>query len=275
MAQSLSTVTRAFIALILLVRRDQDQPMPRDPRPRQPQGPSLSPEQARIQLERSIEVGSKILQEQPLTEQRYEVWQTNAFEKLKAAFGKDSGHVYNFVGQGRFYPSGTPESYLEGERRKRLGEQVEFLRAVIEEFPPAATQAVNSGSDFFDDLDADIRRVSEQLFKDGHYADSISAAFRELNHHVKLEYKRRKNVELDGAELMHTAFSPTNPVFVLADQSSRSGKDIQQGFMELFAGSMIGIRNPHAHENLSLDSDSAKHFLYLASLLMKKFKTVR
>jgi uncharacterized protein (TIGR02391 family) len=92
---------------------------------------------------------------------------------------------------------------------------------------------------------------------------------------VKQGYFLRKRVELDGAELMHKAFSPNNPVFVLADQSSESGKNIQQGFMELFAGSMIGIRNPHAHENLSLDPDEAKHFLYLATLLMKKFKTVR
>ena len=45
--------------------------------------------------------------------------------------------------------------------------------------------------------------------------------------------------------------------------------------MEFFAGSMIGIRNPHAHENLSLDRNEAKHFVYLASLLMKRFKTAR
>jgi hypothetical protein len=45
--------------------------------------------------------------------------------------------------------------------------------------------------------------------------------------------------------------------------------------MELSAGSMIGIRNPHAHENAVLDSDDAKNILYLASLLMKEFKTGR
>jgi uncharacterized protein (TIGR02391 family) len=74
---------------------------------------------------------------------------------------------------------------------------------------------------------------------------------------------------------MHKAFTPNNPEFVLADQSNESGRNIQKGFMELFAGSMIGIRNPHAHENLSLDPADAKDFLYLASLLMKRFKAVR
>jgi Protein of unknown function (Hypoth_ymh) len=66
------------------------------------------------------------------------------------------------------------------------------------------------------------RLMKISLFKDGHYADSVSVAFRELNHQVKQEYKRRKNAGLDGAELMHTAFSPKNPVFVLADQSTES-----------------------------------------------------
>ena len=249
--------------------------MPRNPPPRPPQGPSLSPEQARIELQRSIERANKLSQEQPLTEQRYRVWKTNTFKVLKAAFGEDSGHLYTFSGQGRLYPGGTPDSYMDAERRKRLTRQIEFLEAVIEEFPPVDAQTPSTGADFFSDLDTDIRRVSEKLFKDGHYADSILAAFKELNDQVKQEYLKHRGEELDGADLMRKAFSPNNPVFAFANQSSESGKKTQQGFMELFAGSMIGIRNPHAHENLSLDPDGAKHLLYLASLLMKKFQTAR
>jgi len=249
--------------------------MPRNPPPRQLQGPTLSPEQARIRLQRSIERANELSEEQPLTEPRYRVWQTNALGVLKAAFGEEHGHLHNFIGQGRLYPGGTPESYLEAERRKRLAQQIELLEAVIEEFPPVDAQTPSTGSDFFSDLDTDIRRVSEKLFKDGHYADSILAAFKELNDQVKQEYLKQRGEELDGADLMRKAFSPNNPVFAFANQSTESGKKTQQGFMELFAGSMIGIRNPHAHENLSLDPDGAKHLLYLASLLMKKFKTAR
>jgi len=249
--------------------------MPRNPPARQTQGPTLSPEHARVQLERCLNRASELSQQQSLTEERYRVWQTNTLTVLEAIYGMNSGHGFNFIGQGRISLGNEPEYYLEAERRNRLAKQIGLLEALIEEFPTADVPAQNSGSDFFSDLDTDIRRVSQQLFKDTHYADSVSAAFKELNHQVKQEYKRRKNVELDGAELMHHAFSPKNPVFVLADQSNESGRNIQQGFMELFAGSIIGIRNPHAHENLSLDVDDAKHFLYLASLLMKKFKSVR
>ena len=249
--------------------------MARNSPPRQPRGPTLSPEQARIELERSLKRANKLSKEQSLTVQRYEVWQTNAFNVLKAAFDKESAHLENFVGQARMSLGNEPEYYQEAERRKRLTRQIEFLEAVIEEFPTVATPTQPPTSDFFSDLDTDIRRVSEKLFKDGHYADSILAAFKELNDQVKQEYLKHRGEELDGADLMRKAFSPNNPVFAFANQSTESGKKTQQGFMELFAGSMIGIRNPHAHENLSLDPDGAKHLLYLASLLMKKFKTAR
>jgi hypothetical protein len=49
--------------------------MARNSPPRQPQGPTLSPEQARIELERSLKRANKLSKAQPLTEQRYEVWQ--------------------------------------------------------------------------------------------------------------------------------------------------------------------------------------------------------
>jgi uncharacterized protein (TIGR02391 family) len=249
--------------------------MPRNPPPRQPQGPTLSPEQARIQLENSVKRANGLSKEQPLTEERYRVWQTNASDVLNAAFGEEHGHPHNFHGLPRMSFGKQPEHYLEAERRKRLARQIGFLEALIEEFTTVDAQTPSPSSDFFSDLDTDTRRVSEKLFNDGHYAESVSAAFKELNHQVKQEYLKRKGVEEDGADLMHKTFSPNNPVFVLADQSTESGRNTQQGFMELFAGSMIGIRNPHAHENLSLDPNGAKHFLYLASLSMKKFKSVR
>jgi hypothetical protein len=90
--------------------------MPRNSPPRQPQGPTLSPEQARIQLQGSIERANKLSKEQPLTEQRYRVWQTNACDILEAAFGEEHGHLHNFVGQGRVSRPNEPEDYREAVR---------------------------------------------------------------------------------------------------------------------------------------------------------------
>jgi hypothetical protein len=40
--------------------------------------------------------------------------------------------------------------------------------------------------------------------------------------------------------------------------------------MGIFAGAMIGIRNPKAHDNIKITEKRARHFIYLASLLMHK-----
>jgi uncharacterized protein (TIGR02391 family) len=73
--------------------------------------------------------------------------------------------------------------------------------------------------------------------------------------------------DLDGVDLMHTAFSPKNPIIVLADLSSDTGRDMQQGYMEMFAGAMSAVRNPKAHESVVLTPERAIHLLFVASTL--------
>jgi len=40
--------------------------------------------------------------------------------------------------------------------------------------------------------------------------------------------------------------------------------------MQIFAGSMTGIRNPKAHGNLNITRERGIHLLFLASLLFHK-----
>jgi uncharacterized protein (TIGR02391 family) len=69
---------------------------------------------------------------------------------------------------------------------------------------------------------------------------------------------------------MYRTFSPNQPILKLGDLSTTTGKDMQQGFMQIFAGAMTGVRNPKAHANIAIDPRRAVHFLFLASLLMFK-----
>lgn len=120
-------------------------------------------------------------------------------------------------------------------------------------------------------IDRNIIAVSQTLFNNGHYADSVLAAFKEVNNRVKHIAKNKAGSELDGKKLMLTTFSVNNPIIALDDDlSSQTGKDIQEGYMHIYAGSMQGIRNPKAHKNLKIDKKRAIHFLSLASLLMDK-----
>jgi len=127
-----------------------------------------------------------------------------------------------------------------------------------------------ANSDFWDRLHPSVVKFAKPRFTAGHLADSVEACLKEINAVVKARNKERTGKEFDGADLMRNTFSPKNPVIALADLSTESGKKEQQGYMDIFAGSMIGIRNPKAHGNVVIDEKRAVHLLYLASLLMYK-----
>ena len=121
---------------------------------------------------------------------------------------------------------------------------------------------------FWNLLHPKITAISKSRFDSKHYADSAEAALKEVNNIVKAIVKEKTGNEYDGADLMNRAFSIDRPIIKLEDLSTETGKNIQKGYMQIFAGAMTGIRNPKAHANIIIDSNRAIHFLFLASLLM-------
>lgn len=164
----------------------------------------------------------------------------------------------------------------EAEARKRRGailEKIEILRLQKQEGQPpmkAVSAAPAEPSGVWNLLHPIVVKVAKPRFDSGHFADSVEAALKEVNDIVRTIVKDRTGEELDGADLMNKAFSPKNPVIVLDDMATVTGRNIQQGYMLLFAGSMTGVRNPKAHANIDIDERRALHFLFLASLLLFK-----
>jgi uncharacterized protein (TIGR02391 family) len=76
--------------------------------------------------------------------------------------------------------------------------------------------------------------------------------------------------ELDGANLMNTAFSPNKPVIKLTPLGTETERSEQLGYMQIMAGAMTGLRNPSAHGNLNPDSTKTLHLICLASLLIRR-----
>lgn len=116
----------------------------------------------------------------------------------------------------------------------------------------------------------DIAVVSKKRFDDGHFADAVEAAFKEINTKVKKIVKQETGKELDGVSLMQHAFSLSNPIIKLDDLRTETGKNVQKGYMQIFSGAMTGIRNPKTHENQEISKIDAIHRIVLASLLMSK-----
>lgn len=115
-----------------------------------------------------------------------------------------------------------------------------------------------------------IYKVSGTKFNQGFYADSVESAMKEVNSRIKRIYKRYRKEEKDGQDLMRKTFSPTKPLLIFEDLDTESGKNVQEGYMQIFAGAIQGIRNPKAHENMYISREDAIKKLIFASLLMEK-----
>jgi uncharacterized protein (TIGR02391 family) len=123
---------------------------------------------------------------------------------------------------------------------------------------------------FWQNIHPKIVEIAKPRFDAGFYADSVESSFKEINDIMKNIVTRNGGREMDGASLMNTALSLNNPIIKLTPLISETDKNIQQGYMQIFAGSMVGIRNPKAHGNLNPDKKRTLHLLSLASLLMYK-----
>jgi uncharacterized protein (TIGR02391 family) len=113
-----------------------------------------------------------------------------------------------------------------------------------------------------------ITEVSRSLFETEHYASAIFEAFKAVNKFVK---EKSNMTTIDGRDLMSKAFRKEAPVIRLNELKTSSDLDEQEGFMVLFMGAMVGIRNPKAHDNVSqTDPYRTLEYLSLASLLLRR-----
>jgi uncharacterized protein (TIGR02391 family) len=74
-----------------------------------------------------------------------------------------------------------------------------------------------------------------------------------------------------GAPLIGDAFGTKAPRLDVSTEAGRSGDDERDGFLALFRGAMLGVRNPKAHEHFKPeDPQLALEYLGFASLLHRR-----
>jgi uncharacterized protein (TIGR02391 family) len=123
---------------------------------------------------------------------------------------------------------------------------------------------------FWEFLHPRISALARPRFEAGFFGDAVESSFKEFNDAVKRIVRDADGRELDGANLMNTAFSPSKPVIKLTPLGTETERSEQQGYMQIMAGAMTGLRNPGAHGNLNPDSSKTLHLICLASLLMRR-----
>lgn len=107
-----------------------------------------------------------------------------------------------------------------------------------------------------------VQKTAGELFKNGHYRQAILDTYIALVETVKVKSGR---YDLDNTPLMQTVFSPKNPGLTVS-----SDADEQLGFMWLFSGAVMGIRNPKAHRLIEQkDPQRTLEWLSFASVLLR------
>lgn len=120
-------------------------------------------------------------------------------------------------------------------------------------------------------LSPEIAKMCLKLYNDDHNALAVETAFKVINNYVK---EKSGLISMDGMSLMQTAFSVSDPKIKLNKLKTKSEKDEQLGYMNIFAGCMTGIRNPRAHEHNYQDSErTAFELLLLADHLIQKLQS--
>lgn len=118
-----------------------------------------------------------------------------------------------------------------------------------------------------ENLHAEVIRSSSDLFADGHYEAAVSEAFKSLEVRVRTLTGSAQS----GVKLMGEAFGSSEPRVSVGTSDGQSGKDEQEGFAALFRGSMLGVRNPRAHDLFRpQDPQQALEYLGFASLLHRQ-----
>ena len=113
-----------------------------------------------------------------------------------------------------------------------------------------------------------LREATRNRFRSRNLTDAVEAAFKCLVNAVK---ERSGCHDRDGADLMRHVFGEQSPLLKLNSLQSQSEKNEHNGYREIFAGAITGIRNPRAHEPAIRDDPAvALELLALANHLMRR-----
>ena len=196
---------------------------------------------------------------------------------LTEIFGSDTTQFRTYQGIAHIdrapinYFDPTPIPEVRDGLRKGVAIAIEALNTIKRDFSENLEDAGRSSASkpirAYEalELHPEIERQVGSLYRDGHCAEAVEKAVKVLNNLVRL----RSGEELDGTPLMLKVFGKKDPILKFNALADQSDSDEQQGFMYLYSGAVMGLRNPRAHKIIKDDSERALEFIAFISLLAK------
>ncbi len=116
----------------------------------------------------------------------------------------------------------------------------------------------------------EIHQVTFDLFASGHYNIAVSESYKAVEKYIS---DKVPTLMQKGTTLMEQVFSPNAPYLQWTGMKTTSEMDEQKGYHRLFAGAMLGIRNPTTHEFGWVDEpETAIELIMFAQHLLRKAK---
>jgi uncharacterized protein (TIGR02391 family) len=112
-----------------------------------------------------------------------------------------------------------------------------------------------------------IANASSDTYKNGHYRESALNASIAL---VKCVKRTSGQEALDGSGLMSKVFSANKPLLAFNDLTNKTEKGEQEGFLHLFMGAVLALRNPRAHALFDDSPELALDYIAFLSMLAKR-----
>ena len=112
-------------------------------------------------------------------------------------------------------------------------------------------------------------RVSEALFRDGHYRVAVQMAAERFNIRVAELSERH---DLTGGSLVNNVFSDSHPLLVFSEtRSALSERDVHNGYRYLALGLTLGVRNVYTHDiRLEVSKTEALEWLAFISAMHRR-----
>lgn len=218
--------------------------------------------------------------------QDYILWEIKILIVLKETFGIFTEKYQEFVSAGKLVGTFSQNRDYQKLYILRLSKRELCLKKIIQEYDTKKSLTIPTNSQIqapvdstemanflFDkmQLHPKVIEVSMKLFIDGHYAQAIEEAYKAVINSVKEKASLHLDDKVDGTKLMAQVFHIDNPMIKLNKLKTQPDRDEQEGFMHLFMGATLGIRNPKAHSNIVMkDPYKTLEYLGFASLLMRR-----
>lgn len=120
-------------------------------------------------------------------------------------------------------------------------------------------------------LPAKVREACAVLFANGHFAQGVLEAVKVMRDVLQ----EASGVDLDGERLAGKAFNLKDPLIVVGDLATETGRNRQRGVMLIAQGIFAGVRNPLAHQRIVVPGSEARQIVAMIAFVVEAIEARR